>query len=297
MSASAPQVIQAGAAPQVTYAAAPQYMYAQAPSAAPTVTYMTSPATYAAAPQVTYASPGVYSTGAAPASYVAAAGAPPMEPATYAGGVPTSYAMPQATYMSASPTYSAYTQVSQAQAPQQLPQAASMVYYPGMAQSYFPTSVQAAWEHHYNAHHEQNLDKLMLDYDETSIIRVYINGTGEKREYRGTAQIREFFQGMFGEMQNRSDARVLVTDIDEEARSVFFVWECPASGFRTATDTCVFGPDFKIKRQNKVYTKGPAAAGGPAGAITSATAAGGASPKSAKASSKKSSKKKSKGCC
>ena len=63
-----------------------------------------------------------------------------------------------------------------------------------------------------------------------------------------SGQVLDIFLGL--------SAAAEVADVDEVGKTVFLVWECPGCGYYTATDTFVFGPDNKIKRQNIVVTKG-----------------------------------------
>ena len=45
---------------------------------------------------------------------------------------------------------------------------------------YSPGSVQAAWDNHFSAFGEQDLDKIMLDYTEDSLLRLYDFTTSNK---------------------------------------------------------------------------------------------------------------------
>ncbi|CAE7501888.1 casB [Symbiodinium natans] len=121
---------------------------------------------------------------------------------------------------------------------------------------YFPRSVQAAWDNHFDAFGKQDLDKIMLDYDDTSVAKVYNNKDGSKSEFVGRVQIRNMFTNLFSDLSNLDTLKAPVVDVDEAGKTVFLVWECPGSGYHFGTDTFVFGPDNKIKRQNIVVTKG-----------------------------------------
>merc|ERR1719188_1356214 len=125
----------------------------------------------------------------------------------------------------------------------------------------------AARDNHFEAFGKQDLDKIMLDYDETSVARVYDNTTGQKTEFRGTAMIRQMFTNLFADLKDLATLDAPVVDVEEDAKQVFLIWKCPGCGYQTATDTFIFGPDFKIKRQNIVVTKEAVAA------MTSAAAA------------------------
>jgi len=142
-----------------------------------------------------------------------------------------------------------------------LPPAPSMVAYPGaviqapVAPVYAPMSVQQAWDNHFAAFGAQDIDKMMLDYDDTSIVKLWNNTTQTQTEFRGMAAIREMFLNIWQEMTDISTLQAPVQDVEEEMLTVFLVWKCPSSGFKHATDTFLFGNDFKIKRQNIVVTK------------------------------------------
>lgn len=276
---SAPQVVSyqtMGAPSPVTYSAAPQMFTGSIAQPAQEVQQMAGQSvTYMQQPQVMYQ----------PATY-----AQPQEPA----GI--TYAAPP-TVMQA--PGQAYTMASQFAG---LPSAPSMVAYPGIpaAAPYYPLCVQAAWDNHFAAFGAQDIDKILLDYDETSVVRVYDSSTGELTEHRGLLQVRELFAGLFRDLADLSTLKAPVTIVEEDYRQVFLVWTCPGQGVKLCSDTFLFGPDFKIKRQNITMEKQAgfvsqainsvastgAAAGAAAGAVGAAAAAA-ASPASAKASKKK----------
>jgi ketosteroid isomerase-like protein len=125
---------------------------------------------------------------------------------------------------------------------------------------YNPKSVQEAWDNHFDAFGKQNLDKIMLDYNEKSVAQVYNNADKTRSKFTGVAEIRRMFQGLFADLRDLASLAAPVVDIDEEGRQVFLVWKCPAMGYRTATDTFIFDGDFKIARQNIVVKKTAATA-------------------------------------
>mmetsp|Transcript_148161 Transcript_148161/g.369392 ORF Transcript_148161/g.369392 Transcript_148161/m.369392 type:complete len:311 (+) Transcript_148161:65-997(+) len=297
MSAAAPQIVMSSTMPAATMAGAAPVTYAAAPGA---VTYAAPTTTsYAAgSPTVTYgaAMPQVtYAAGAPAVTY--AASPTPMEP--------TTVMQPQAAYATAAVAPAPVMSYSTAPAEMMtqgiaapavtygatagtytLQPAASMVAYPGAAVAgYFPSSVKQAWDNHFDAFGKQDLDKIMLDYDETSVARVYDNTTGQKTEFRGTAQIRQMFTNLFADLKDLTTLDAPVVDVEEDGKQVFLVWKCPGCGYKTATDTFIFGPDYKIKRQNIVVTKEAVAA------VTSTPAAP-VKVSSEKAEKKVSSKKK-----
>jgi len=293
----------------------PQYQ-AAAPQ---TVTYQTMPAqasvTYGApqvvservvsqaAPIITHAAPQYVSGGSV--SYI-------QQPAQEVSQAPVTYIQQAAPQEPAgSITYSAAPTMQAPVTYTTMTQPGTMTYTQGAATQfgavqspmYFPMSVQQAWDNHFAAFGAQDLDKIMLDYDETSIVRVYFKANAQKAEHRGTAQIRAMFAALFKDLPDLTTLAAPVVDVEEDPGQVFLVWKCPGSGFDLATDTFIFGADKKIKRQNIVVDKmvgfvaqasnavGAAAAAAPTSTISSAKA----SKKKDKGSKKKLGSKKKKG--
>merc|ERR1712154_760607 len=120
---------------------------------------------------------------------------------------------------------------------------------------YAPKSVQAAWDNHFAAFGAQDLDKIMLDYDETSMVRVHNNVTAETSQFKGLSEIRTMFTNLFSDLSDLATLSAPVINVDENEKQVFLVWKCPGCGYDTATDTFIFaGKDNKITRQNIVVT-------------------------------------------
>eukprot|EP00434_Breviolum_minutum_P028828 symbB.v1.2.025500.t2/scaffold2452.1/size150514/1 len=140
-------------------------------------------------------------------------------------------------------------------APSPLPQAVAAAPLMPATGAYFPKSVQEAWDNHFDAFGKQDVEKILLDYDQSSIAKVYNNVDGSKKEFTGIAGIREMFTELFGDLPDLKTLEAPIVEVDEPGKTVFLIWKCPGCGFNTATDTFVFGPDFKIKRQNIVVTK------------------------------------------
>lgn len=120
---------------------------------------------------------------------------------------------------------------------------------------YAPKTLQDAWDNHFAAFGAQDVDKILLDYDDNSVARVHNNVTQETTHFKGIDGIREMFVGLFKDLSDLSTLAAPVVDVEEDAGQVFLVWKCPGVGFETATDTFIFGKDYKIKRQNIVVTK------------------------------------------
>jgi hypothetical protein len=124
--------------------------------------------------------------------------------------------------------------------------------------AYSPSSVQDAWNNHFEAFGKQDVEKILLDYDESSVLRVYDHTSETKTVYKGLDGVRECFKGLFGDLSDLSTLAAPEIDVDEVAGKggqVFLIWKCPGCGFKSVTDTFIFGSDFKIKFQNVVCTK------------------------------------------
>jgi len=120
---------------------------------------------------------------------------------------------------------------------------------------YKPKNVQEAWDNHFAAFGAQDVDKILLDYDDSSVARVHNNVTGETNKFEGAKGIREMFVGLFADLKDLATLQAPVVEVEEDAKQVFLIWKCPGCGYDTATDTFIFGNDFKIRRQNIVVTK------------------------------------------
>merc|ERR1711966_258133 len=124
--------------------------------------------------------------------------------------------------------------------------------------AYAPASVADAWANHLDAFEHQDIEKIMLDYDETSRVTIYNNADGSKMVYKGLAQVQGMFEELFDGLSDPSTLEAPVIDVDDifgGGGTVFLVWKCPGCGFETATDTFIFGPDKKVKIQNLVVTE------------------------------------------
>jgi len=119
-----------------------------------------------------------------------------------------------------------------------------------------PVTVKAAWDNHFSAFGSKDVDKILKDYSETSVITVHDQTTGANTVYRGLAGVRNCFDGLFTSLSDMSDVAAPVQVVREPAEhepgSVFLVWKCPASGYTQATDTFIFDGSGKILWQNLV---------------------------------------------
>lgn len=116
-------------------------------------------------------------------------------------------------------------------------------------------SVTDAWNNHFSAFGEKDLDKIMDDYTQESTIVVFNQVTGMKTKFKGLAMIKDFFKGLFESLSDTSDLAAPVQIVEEpsslgEPGTVFLTWSCPASGYASATDTFIFESNGRIKWQN-----------------------------------------------
>merc|ERR1711881_640420 len=95
--------------------------------------------------------------------------------------------------------------------------------------------VQASWDNHFAAFGGQDVDKILKDYTEKSVIKVYDQITGELAEFKG------LFTGLFKDLSDTSGLAAPAIRVEEAsggiAGSVFLVWRRPTSGFTHVTDT------------------------------------------------------------
>ena len=125
--------------------------------------------------------------------------------------------------------------------------------------------VQASWDNHFAAFGAQDVDKVLKDYTETSVIKVYNQVTDELVEFKGLKGVKECFTGLFKDLSDLSGLAAPAIRVEEategKAGMVFLVWRCPSSGYNHATDTFLFDAAGKIAKQNVVIMKPAAEAG------------------------------------
>lgn len=112
--------------------------------------------------------------------------------------------------------------------------------------------VKAAWDNHFAAFGDKDVDKILLDYTDSSIINVYDAKTEQVETYEGVEGARTLFTKLFSDLNDMSTLKAPVIEVqDAPGNMVFLVWECPSSGFEKVTDTFLFNGN-KIERQNVV---------------------------------------------
>jgi len=113
--------------------------------------------------------------------------------------------------------------------------------------------VHSAWNNIFTAIFIQNVDMILADYTEESVITLYNQVTGEEKVLEGLSGVRVCYQNLFANLHDRSDMGVPIMHIEEGSHAqVFLIWRVPASGYVTAAETFIFSPEGKILRQNVV---------------------------------------------
>jgi hypothetical protein len=111
--------------------------------------------------------------------------------------------------------------------------------------------IRAGWANHFSAFGEQNLTKILLDYNDQSVVRVYSNAQRSETVYTGLQDIAGLFTGLFSSLGS-APVEVPVVEVDPAGDQVFLVWKAPSAGFVDVTDTFIFDADGLIVRQNIV---------------------------------------------
>ena len=114
-------------------------------------------------------------------------------------------------------------------------------------------SVQDAWDHQFSSFGQQDLDGILMNYNEKSIITTFDQAEDDLNIYHGIEEIRAFFEYFFESLSDLSDLEAPFFDLSEESKMVFLVWRNTRSGYLDATDTVIFSMDYKIDRQNVVF--------------------------------------------
>lgn len=144
------------------------------------------------------------------------------------------------------------------------------------APPYNPTSLAEAWANHGDAVGTLDADKIMLDYDDDSVLAVFndaCEGDTGYAEYRGQ-EIKGFFESLFTRLADPEltflpaftggDPNPFVepeTGALDATANVFLVWRSPDEGFGPSTDSFLWKTGYKIMKQNIVTTE-EAACGG-----------------------------------
>lgn len=132
----------------------------------------------------------------------------------------------------------------------------SFLYSYDLSTDYTPMSVQEAWDHQFVSFGHQDLEGILMNYNEESIITTFDVAEDELSTYQGVDEITPFMENFFESLTNLTDLNAPFLEVSEESKMVFLVWRNPASGYLDATDTVLFDMDYKIDRQNIVFRSG-----------------------------------------
>jgi len=113
-------------------------------------------------------------------------------------------------------------------------------------------AVHDSWNNHFAAFGAQDVDKVLQDYTNKSVITVYNQADGTKTVFKGLDGVKDCFTGLFKSLFDTSDLAAPIIHVEEDTGMVFLVWSAAASGYMHATDTFIFDEDAKIFRQNVV---------------------------------------------
>lgn len=132
-----------------------------------------------------------------------------------------------------------------------------------MQENYMQDTVAGAWAHHFAAFGAQDVDKIMQDYTENSVLKAFDHTTGTLVTAKGLNQIAQFFSDLFATLYDVSTLGAPVINVTESTSvtdgSVYLIWSCPSSGITSATDTFIHSPTTrKIVRQNIAFASNPA---------------------------------------
>merc|ERR1711920_523202 len=110
------------------------------------------------------------------------------------------------------------------------------------------------WDNHFDSFGKQNLDAIMADYTEDSVVRVYdwseeSDPAQAYKVHTGLTAIRDLFEGLF-DVINKDTVGAPVVAEEYDLNSVFLVWT--SNAWERATDTFLFNNDGKIVQQNVV---------------------------------------------
>lgn len=119
-----------------------------------------------------------------------------------------------------------------------------------VVKGYQPQSTQEAWNNHFAAFGGSDLDKIMLDYTDTSVVRTYDFASPEGYVvHEGLHAISLMFVKLFSDLGDKESLVAPVIDVHDN--TVFLVWAAPNNGVQWATDTFEFDEDtHRIQIQN-----------------------------------------------
>merc|ERR1712151_143892 len=99
-------------------------------------------------------------------------------------------------------------------------------------------------DNHVNGFIGKDVEKILLDYTEDSVLKFYDEKVGEVVESKGLAKIGEFFSNLFE--LDFSSFGVRMLDVDAEKKVVFLSWKNPGVNISSGIDTFAFDDNFKV---------------------------------------------------
>jgi ketosteroid isomerase-like protein len=115
--------------------------------------------------------------------------------------------------------------------------------------------VRDVWNNHVSAFGAKDVDRVLLDYTDDSLVVVFDKQSGTKTVFSGLSGVKELFIGLFTDLIDLSELGVPFIQVTEEPGSVFLIWKCPSSNVSSATDTVFVDEHAKIKYQTVVIEK------------------------------------------
>lgn len=133
-----------------------------------------------------------------------------------------------------------------------------------------------AWANHFEAFSHMDEDKILADYDDTSIIDVYNDACPEGKQkvmsYTGKTEIKAFFKYLFTtlgingsnialpEFTGRAPNPIVEPSAMDDfslppTSNVFLVWSAVGQGITHATETFTWKKGGMVKKQNIVVTE------------------------------------------
>jgi len=138
---------------------------------------------------------------------------------------------------------------------------------------YKPNNVAEAWANHFAAFGEQDVEKILKDYTDASVVEVHNDACEppEMEQFTGKAAITGLFEGLFTTLTSTPDLDVptfgdasnptvedAVLPASLDSANVFLVWSAVAQGIEKATDTFLWTESdgqVVIEKQNIVVSQ------------------------------------------
>ena len=106
------------------------------------------------------------------------------------------------------------------------------------AMAHSASNAHEAWNIHLAASGAQDLDKIMPDYEESSLVQAHNTVPMETSQFKGLVEIRTMFAALFGDLKDLITLSAPGINVDAHEKEIFL--ECPGCGCDTASDTFIF---------------------------------------------------------